>query len=92
LLEFSSYCKNDCYYCGLRRSNGNVTRYRLTEAEILDCCRIGHDLGFRTFVLQSGEDMHFTDDRLCGIISGIKERFPDCAVTLSIGERNRDSY
>jgi biotin synthase len=92
LLEFSSYCKNNCYYCGLRRSNGNVTRYRLPEAEILDCCRIGHDLGFRTFVLQSGEDMHFTDDRLCGIISGIKERFPDCAVTLSIGERNRDSY
>lgn len=92
LIEFSSYCKNDCCYCGLRKSNTNARRYRLTEAEILDCCRMGHELGFRTFVLQSGEDMYFTDARLCGIVSGIKERFPDCAVTLSIGERSFDSY
>jgi biotin synthase len=92
LLEFSSYCINDCYYCGLGKSNQNVKRYRLTETEILDCCRTGHELGFRTFVLQSGEDMHFTDERLCRIVSQIKERFPDCAVTLSIGERSRDSY
>ena len=92
LIEFSSYCRNDCYYCGLRRSNANAKRYRLTEEEILDCCRKGHHLGFRTFVLQSGEDMYFTDERLCRIVSGIKERFPDCAVTLSIGERSRESY
>lgn len=92
LLEFSSCCKNNCYYCGLRKSNGNATRYRLTKAEILDCCQAGYMSGFRTFVLQSGEDRYFTDARLCCIVSAIKERFPDCAVTLSIGERSRESY
>ncbi len=92
LIEFSSYCKNNCHYCGLRKNNGDAKRYRLTEKEILDCCRTGHGLGFRTFVLQSGEDMYYTDARLCRIVSKIKERFPDCAVTLSIGERSRDSY
>lgn len=92
LIEFSSCCKNDCYYCGLQRSNLNANRYRLTEAEILGCCQTGYELGFRTFVLQSGEDMHFTDARLCRIVSRIKGRFPDCAVTLSVGERSRDSY
>lgn len=92
LIEFSSYCRNDCYYCGLRRSNGNAVRYRLTEAEILDCCGRGRGLGFRTFVLQSGEDAYFTDGRLCRIVSEIKERFPDCAVTLSVGERSAASY
>jgi biotin synthase len=92
LIEFSSYCRNDCYYCGLQRSNLHAIRYRLSEAEILDCCEEGYALGFRTFVLQSGEDMHYTDLSLCRIISGIKKRFPGCAVTLSIGERSRDSY
>ncbi len=92
LIEFSSYCRNDCYYCGLCASNKNAVRYRLTAEEILDCCRVGHDLGFRTFVLQSGEDVHFTDGRLCSLVSKIKERFPDCAVTLSVGERSHQSY
>ncbi|MGI6711147.1 MAG: [FeFe] hydrogenase H-cluster radical SAM maturase HydE [Bacillota bacterium] len=92
LIEFSSYCRCDCYYCGLQRSNPNAQRYRLSESEILDCCAQGYALGFRTFVLQSGEDMFYTDEILCRIISGIKARFPDCAVTLSVGERSYDSY
>lgn len=92
LIEFSSYCKNNCYYCGLQRSNKNAVRYRLTPDEILECCKKGHELGFRTFVLQSGEDLYYTDDIICGIVSEIKKRFPDCAVTLSIGEKPRESY
>lgn len=92
LIEFSSYCKNDCYYCGIRRGNANARRYRLSDGEILDCCRVGHRLGYRTFVLQSGEDVRYTDERLCRLVSTIRSRFPDSAVTLSIGERSRDSY
>lgn len=92
LIEFSSCCKNDCLYCGLRRSNANAQRYRLTDGEILECCREGYSLGYRTFVLQSGEDPHFTDDMICKIVSAIKSEFPDCAVTLSIGEKSRESY
>ena len=92
LIEFSSICKNDCFYCGLRRSNGNAVRYRLTKDEILSCCQNGHKLGFRTFVLQGGEDGFFTDDVMCDIVSEIKNRFPDCAVTLSLGERSYESY
>lgn len=92
LIEFSSYCKNDCLYCGLRRSNGNAQRYRLTREEILSCCENGYGLGFRTFVLQGGEDGHYTDELLCGLVEEIKEKYPDCAVTLSLGERSRDSF
>lgn len=92
LIEFTNYCRNDCYYCGIRRSNRNAERYRLTKEQILECCSIGYDLGFRTFVLQGGEDMYFTDNRLADIISSIKARYPDCAVTLSIGERSYESY
>ncbi|SHI46852.1 [FeFe] hydrogenase H-cluster radical SAM maturase HydE [Lutispora thermophila] len=92
LIEFTNYCKNDCYYCGIQRSNQNITRYRLSEEEILKSCERGYRLGFRTFVLQGGEDMYFTDSRLCSIISKIKEKYPDCAVTLSAGERSRESY
>ncbi|HCI74143.1 MAG TPA: [FeFe] hydrogenase H-cluster radical SAM maturase HydE [Lachnospiraceae bacterium] len=92
LIEFSSYCRNDCYYCGLRRSNKKAKRYRLEEDEILACADAGYDLGFRTIVLQSGEDPFYTDDRICSIVSGIKNRHPDCAVTLSIGEKSRESY
>lgn len=92
LIEFSSYCKNDCYYCGLRRSNKNAERYRLTPEEILNCCENGYELGFRTFVLQGGEDGFYTDDLFCKIIGEIKEKFPDTAVTLSLGERSRESY
>lgn len=92
LIEFSNYCKNNCLYCGIRRDNKNIERYRLTHAEIIDCADYGYTLGFRTFVLQSGEDPYYTDDILCGIISEIKERHPDCAVTLSLGERSAESY
>ena len=92
LIEFTSYCKNDCYYCGIRCSNKNAERYRLSEAEILDCCRQGYELGFRTFVLQGGEDPFFSDDKICELVSSIKKTFPDCAVTLSVGEREHESY
>ncbi|MCI8536945.1 MAG: [FeFe] hydrogenase H-cluster radical SAM maturase HydE [Hungatella sp.] len=92
LIEFTNYCKNDCYYCGIRRSNQNCVRYRLTEEEIISCCQKGYDLGFRTFVLQGGEDMFFTDIHLSRIVAKIKEAYPDCAVTLSVGEKNRKSY
>lgn len=79
LIEFTNYCKNDCYYCGIRRSNQNCVRYRLTEEEIISCCQKGYDLGFRTFVLQGGEDMFFTDIHLSRIVAKIKEAYPDCA-------------
>ncbi len=92
LIEFTNFCKNDCYYCGIRKSNRNAERYRLTEDDILSCCETGFSLGFRTFVLQGGEDPWFTDDRLCSIVSHIKRNFPNCAVTLSVGERSRESY
>jgi biotin synthase len=92
LIEFSSYCKNDCYYCGIRRSNLNARRYRLSKEAILACCQNGYNLGFRTFVLQSGEDLYFTDRLLSSIVFEIKQRFSDCAVTLSCGERSYNSY
>lgn len=92
LIEISSYCKNDCYYCGIRKSNDKAQRYRLSREEILECCVTGYDLGFRTFVLQGGEDPYFTDERICGIVSEIKEKVPGCAVTLSLGEKSRESY
>ena len=92
LIEFTNYCKNDCYYCGIRRSNQNAQRYRLTEEDILECCRQGYELGFRTFVLQGGEDGFFTDDRIVQIVRKIKEQYPECALTLSIGEKSEESY
>ncbi len=92
LIEFTNYCKNDCYYCGIRRSNRAVERYRLTKEEILDCCREGYELGFRTFVLQGGEDGSYSDDTLVDIVTSIKQAYPDCALTLSIGERSYESY
>lgn len=92
LIEFTNYCKNDCLYCGIRRSNQNADRYRLTREQILDCCKTGYSLGFRTFVLQGGEDGFYSDDDICRIVSEIKEKYPDCAVTLSIGEKSRESY
>ncbi len=92
LVEISNICRNDCYYCGIRRSNAKCNRYRLTPRDILDCCMEGYALGFRTFVLQGGEDAWFTDERLCTLIGDIKNSCPDCAVTLSLGERSRDSY
>lgn len=92
LIEFTNHCKNDCLYCGIRRSNRDIGRYRLTEEQIMDCCKAGHSLGYRTFVLQGGEDAYFTDDRICGIVSRIHDAFPDCAVTLSLGEKSKESY
>ncbi len=92
LIEISNICKNDCYYCGIRKSNKNAVRYRLDGEQILSCCHSGYELGFRTFVLQGGEDGYFSDSVMCGIISNIKNKYPDCAVTLSLGERSRDSY
>lgn len=92
LIEFSNHCRNNCYYCGIRAGNKNIARYRLHKPEILSCCREGYQLGFRTFVLQSGEDAYYTDTMICEIVSEIKEEFPDCAVTLSIGEKSRSSY
>ena len=92
LIEFTNYCRNDCLYCGIRRSNRHVERYRLTAAQILDCCDKGYALGFRTFVLQGGEDLFFTDEKICALVSEIRNRHPDCAVTLSVGERPRESY
>ena len=92
LIEFTNYCKNDCYYCGIRRSNSQVQRYRLDKEDILTCCREGWNLGFYTFVLQGGEDGYFTDDWYEDLIRRIKAEYPDCAITLSIGERSLESY
>lgn len=92
LIEIGNYCANDCRYCGIRRGNRRAERYRLDPDAILGCCREGYGLGFRTFVLQGGEDAFFTDDRLVGVIASVKAAFPDCALTLSLGERSRDSY
>lgn len=92
LIEFTNYCKNDCYYCGIRRSNKNAARYRLTQEEILECCQAGYGLGFRTFVLQGGEDYFYSDEDIAAIVRAIKTQHPDCAVTLSIGERSRETY
>ena len=92
LIEFTNYCRNNCYYCGIRRDNSNAMRYRLSEEEILDCCRTGYGLGFRTFVLQGGEDGFYTDEKLEKVIRSIKMRYPDCALTLSVGEKSKESY
>jgi biotin synthase len=92
LIEFSNYCKNDCYYCGIRCGNEQAHRYRLSEQEILDCCAIGYDLGFRTFVLQGGEDPDFSDQMMVELIGKIRSSYNDCAITLSLGERSRAVY
>lgn len=92
LIEFTNYCKNDCYYCGIRHGNIKARRYRMNPDQILDCCKRGYRLGFRTFVLQGGEDPWFTDQRVAYLVKAIKDTFPDCAVTLSIGEREEESY
>ena len=92
LIEFTNYCKNDCYYCGIRRSNQNAVRYRLTKEEILLCCKIGYTNGLRTFVLQGGEDMYFSAEKMTDIVSSIKKAYSDCAVTLSVGEKDFAAY
>jgi len=92
LIEFTNHCRNNCYYCGLRRDNKKIERYRLTKDEIIACCDKGYDLGFRTFVLQGGEDPYYIDSIFVDIVQSIKERYPGCALTLSVGERSPDSY
>ena len=92
IVEFTNICKNDCKYCGIRKTNGKIDRYRLSSEQIMACCEAGYENGFRTFVLQGGEDAWFTDERMCDIICKIKEKYPDCAVTLSLGERSKESY
>ena len=92
LIELTNYCKNDCYYCGIRCSNKKANRYRLNKQQILECCEIGYELGFRTFVLQGGEDPYFTDERMVDIVSAMRQKYPHCAITLSLGERSRESY
>lgn len=92
LIEFTNVCRNDCLYCGIRRSNREVSRYRLSEEDIFSAAEYGYDLGFRTFVLQGGEDPWWTDERLSGVVKDLSDRFPDCAVTLSVGERSYESY
>ena len=92
LIEYSNYCKNNCFYCGIRSGNKSARRYRLSHDEILACCKEGYSLGFRTFVLQGGEDTYYTDKMICEIVSDIKSLYPDCAVTLSIGEKSYESY
>lgn len=92
LIEISSYCKNNCYYCGLRRGNTQASRYRLTDEEIMDCCKTGYSAGFRTFVLQGGEDPIFTEDRLTHLIANIHHAYPEAAITLSLGERTEESF
>ncbi len=92
LIEFTNYCKNDCYYCGIRRGNTCAERYRLDKETILACCEKGYALGYRTFVLQGGEDAYYTDKQVCEIVSDIRKKYPDCAITLSIGEKSKESY
>ncbi len=92
LIEFSNYCKNNCYYCGIRRDNKKAVRYRLSKEQILNCCKEGYSLGFRTFVLQSGEDPYYNDDLMIDIVSSIRHNHPDCAITLSLGEKTKESY
>lgn len=92
LIEVSNCCRNNCFYCGIRKGNTQVERYRLSEESILDCCEQGYELGFRTFVLQGGEDPAFTDERIESVVSAIRQKYPDCAITLSLGEKSREAY
>lgn len=92
LVEFTNYCKNNCYYCGIRCANANANRYRLSEDEILSACENGYQLGYRSFVLQGGEDPYYTDEIMASIVSKIRKGYPDCAITLSLGERSKESY
>ena len=92
LIEFSNYCKNNCYYCGIRAGNTNAQRYRLSKEQILDCCAFGYNVGYRTFVLQGGEDLFYSPDDIADIVKSIKQNYPDCAVTLSFGEHQKQTY
>lgn len=91
LIEFTNYCKNNCYYCVIRSTNSNAVRYRLSKDDILSCCKEGYALGYRTFVLQGGEDPFFSDNLICEIITSIRKKYPDCAITLSLGENQKQA-
>ena len=92
LIEISNCCRNNCYYCGIRKGNPNIERYRLSRESILNCCKQGYELGFRTFVLQGGEDPALTDDQIEMTVARIRQEYPDCAITLSLGEKSREAY
>ena len=92
LIEISNRCRNNCLYCGIRKGNTMVSRYALSRETILSCCREGHALGFRTFVLQGGEDVSQTDDWVTETVSAVRKEFPDCAITLSLGEKSKEAY
>ena len=92
LIEFTNHCKNNCLYCGIRAGNRNVERYRLTREEILSCCEDGYQTGYRTFVLQGGEDPEYKPFDIACIVYAIKKKYPDCAVTLSVGEHPKETY
>lgn len=92
LIELTNICRNDCYYCGIRRSNREVPRYRLGAEDVLECCAHGYALGFRTFVMQGGEDPYWTEPRLVALIQEMRQRYPDCAITLSLGEWPQSAY
>jgi biotin synthase len=92
LIEFSNYCKQNCLYCGLRYDNRQLERYRLSKEEILECCEKGHRFGFKTFVLQSGEDNHYTTENMTSIIQTIRKQYPDYAITISNGEKDVATY
>ena len=92
LIEISNRCRNNCYYCGIRKGNPSVTRYGLTRETILTCCREGYEAGFRTFVMQGGEDPAMTDEWIEQTVSSVRQLFPDCAITLSLGEKTREAY
>ena len=92
LIEISNRCRNNCLYCGIRKGNTKVSRYALSRETILSCCREGHAFGFRTFVLQGGEDVSQTDDWVTETVSAVRKEFPDCAITLSLGEKSKEAY
>ena len=92
LIEISNCCRNNCYYCGIRKGNPNIERYRLSRESILNCCKQGYELGFRTFVLQGGEDPALTNDQIEMTVARIRQEYPDCAITLSLGEKSREAY
>ncbi|NLK20636.1 MAG: [FeFe] hydrogenase H-cluster radical SAM maturase HydE [Epulopiscium sp.] len=92
LIEFTNYCSRDCVYCGIQASNKNVDRYRLSIEEILECCELGYNLGYKTFVLQGGEDRYYNDEKILKMVYTIKNKYPECAITLSIGEKSYESY
>ena len=92
LIELSNVCRNDCLYCGIRRSNGRVERYTLTREQVMNCCEQGYEIGFRTIVLQGGEWGEERSQWIADLVAEVKQHWPDCAITLSLGEHPRETY